>query len=275
MRLLTGLLFAGAFTITGVVPRQAVDADGTIDRSVLALRIVRDAGNEYGTAVLIHREDRGDNALLYFLTSSCLFRTADGEPLPRARAVELLVDETRTLDVKHEDLFMPVGSCVDVAVFRVTAAATTTLAPRPVVYDAPSAGADFLVSGYDRNGLPATLAGHIRFRSTLLASGDRDVSVLRGCVGAPAISQEGVFGIVSQCAANRSPVISLLSMARGFIERNVPRPITDARPISQLDFRNHEMAGLGCRSASITCFDGGKERCHERLRSTHRDPLRV
>jgi hypothetical protein len=168
--------------------------------------------------------------------------------------VELLVDETRTLDVKHEDLFMPVGSCVDVAVFRVTAAATTTLVPRPVVYDAPSAGTDFLVSGYDRNGHPATLAGRIRFRSTLLAIGDRDVSVLRGCVGAPAISQEGVFGIVSQCAANRSPVISLLSMARGFIERHVPPPTADARPTGQLDSCDDEIAVLAYHGASITWF---------------------
>ena len=66
----------------------------------------------------------------------------------------------------------------------------------------------------------------------LFAIGDRDLSALWGCVGAPAISQERVFGIVSQCSANRSPVISFLSMARGFIERNVPRPITDPRPIS-------------------------------------------
>jgi len=145
-----------------------------------------------------------------------------------------LVDETHTTDVKHEDVFMPVGSCVDVAVIRVTTAATTNLrfVPRPVVYDPPSAGTDFLVSGYDHNGHPATLAARIRFRSTLLAIGDRDLSALWGCVGAPAISQERVFGIVSQCSANRSPVISFLSMARGFIERNVPRPITDPRPIS-------------------------------------------
>ena len=45
MRLVVGLLFAGAFTIMGVVSRHAVAADGAIDRSVLALRIVRDAGN--------------------------------------------------------------------------------------------------------------------------------------------------------------------------------------------------------------------------------------
>jgi hypothetical protein len=227
MTVRTASLLAGALIIASIESRLAVSAQDTPDRSVLMLRVVRDVGEEYGTSVLIHRDDRGSNTVLHFLTSSCLFRTPQGEQRLPTRIIELLLDDgQQSLEVKRGDVFMPSGSCVDIAVFRVTAPATIALVPQRIIYDPPPAGAAFLASGYDLAGRPTRIAAHIRFRSTLLAIGDRDLSSLRGCVGAAAILQggEGVFGVVSECGPNRSPVIALLSVARRFIEQYVLPP---------------------------------------------------
>ena len=40
--------------------------------------------------------------------------------------------------------------------------------------------------------------------------------------GAPAISEDGIYGVVSECEANRAPVITLLAVAHSFIARQVP-----------------------------------------------------
>jgi len=243
MRLLTGLLWAGTLAIAGLSPGHVAAADATTDRSVFALRIVRDAGEVRGTCVLIHREDRGNDVSLYFLTSSRLFKAPDGTRHPLERTIQLLLDEGRTLDVKREDVLVASGNFLDVTVFRVLTpkatfrvlTANTTLLPRPVVFDPPRAGSAFHVSGYDQTAAPVMVGEHIRFESTRQVLGDRDASGLIGCVGAPAIAPEGVFGVVRECEPNRCPVISLLSIARRFIERQVPRPTTHASPTSQVD----------------------------------------
>jgi hypothetical protein len=156
---------------------------------------------------------------LYFLTSARLFKTADGGRYPAERAVYLELEDERAI-VKPHDVLLPGGSIVDVAILRV-AVPSTTLVPSRVVYELPASRNAFVVSGYDPTGIPVTRAEGIRFKSTRLVVGDRDASDLPGCVGAPAVSPEGVFGVVSECEVNRCPVISLLPMARPFIERHV------------------------------------------------------
>jgi hypothetical protein len=133
----------------------------------------------------------------------------------------VLLDDEHALEIQRDDQFVPAGAFVDVAILRATTT-PTTLVPRPLIYEAPSAEEVFLISGYDRSGAGATVAEHVRFQSTRLAVGDRDASALIGCVGAPAISRRGVFGVVSECHAGRSPVIALLSVARSLIDRHVP-----------------------------------------------------
>ena len=213
-----------AITIATGEARLAAAVQDAPAPSVVTVRVLRDVGEEHGTAVLIHRDDRGNNTVLHLLTSSGLFRTARGDQRPPARTIELLLYNGPRLEVTRTDVFIPSGGCMDVAVFRVTAPAATTLVPQPIVYDPPPAGTPFLVSGYDPAGRAVEVGAHIRFRSTLLAIGDRDVSNLRGCIGAPAIleDRQGVFGVVSECEPHRAPVIALLSAARRFIERYVP-----------------------------------------------------
>jgi hypothetical protein len=208
--------------------------DPPADDSVVKLRVVTDAGIIDGTGVVIHRDDRGSAVVLYLLTSSRLFKDREGEGLPRAQPVQVWVDAEHTLDVGRPDVFMPAGPVIDAVLLRATTAATRLVA-RPISYESPSVGEPFLVAGHDRFGAPALIAERIRFQSTLLATGDRDASTLLGCVGAPAISQKGVFGLVTECHQGRAPVIAILSMARSFIERHLPRSTRQTSSIPQFD----------------------------------------
>jgi hypothetical protein len=222
MRFLTALLLAGALLVTNIERPLAEPAQDTPDRSIVTLRLVREIAEEHGTAVLIRRDDHGSETVLHFLTSSHLFRTAQRDERPAAPRIELLLDGRAPLEVTRGDVFLASGGgCVDIAVFRMTVRTPIALVPERVIYDAPHAGGAFFILGFDEVGARTKLAAQIRFRSTLLAIGDRDVSRLRGCVGAPAVvaPDEGVFGVINECQPDRPPVIGLLSAARHFIER--------------------------------------------------------
>lgn len=226
------LLVLGALT-----PSPAGGA--STGESVVPLRILSDAGEVRGTAVVVRREDRGGNAVFYLLTSSRLFQTPEGEL--DVRPVRVRLANGRTIEVKPSDVMLPRGSIVEVAVLGVETPALE-LAPKPIDYEAPSVGSVFVIAGLDEKGAPKTVAEHVRFESTLLAVGDRELSALTGCVGAPAISLSGVVGIVRECEPGRSPVISLLAMARPFIERFLPR-VTFAPAIPQFRVVDREIAG--------------------------------
>ena len=240
MRLMTGLLL----TIALLFPLNArcQSADRTpVDRAVVQVRVTRDANETRGSAVVVHREDNTDAVVLYFLTSSRLFRNPDGEPVSPVSSVRLL-DGERSFNVSPDDVWIPGGNIAGVAILRV-ATERSNLVARPIVYNAPSPTDVFLVSGFDQAGANTSVAEHLRFESTLFAVGDRDVSGLLGCVGAPAMSQEGVFGIVSECQTNRSPVISLLSMSRSFIDKHIPRRTTTTASLPQFDLVDRQLTG--------------------------------
>lgn len=232
MRLPQSLLLAFAsFVAIGFSPAAG---DEAADSSVRKLHVVTDVREADGTCVLIQRDTVGPNVVLYFLTSGHLFRGPDDQPPPNVRAVRVFIDHEQTIDVGRDAIFLPGGALLDVVIVRATVAAAT-IAARPVSYEPPSIGDVFRISGYGADGAPAAVAERVRFKSTLLTVGDRDASTLAGCVGAPAISQKGLFGIVSECGVGRAPVVVLLSMAQSFIERHVPRPASrttyQARPL--------------------------------------------
>lgn len=106
--------------------------------------------------------------------------------------------------------------------------------PIPLAWAPPAIASAFEIAGYDGAGNPATITAHVRFASTRLLVGDRDISGLAGCIGAPAIGLDGLYGIVSECEPNRAPVITRLSMAYSFLARNLPglqpRPTLKEQP---------------------------------------------
>jgi hypothetical protein len=219
--------------LTGVPGRAAAASAPADARAARPLQLVYESRTFDGTCALVHAESREHDVALYFITSARLFKTAEGEPLPPARAIRVTLDDGSEVAVRHEDVFLPMGNLVDVAVLR-AAAPSATFVPGAMTFAAPPSGSDFLIAGYDRDGAQATIAEHARFVSTRLVVGDRDASGLAGCVGAPAISADGIYGVVSECDVNRAPVITLLSMAYPLIARHVPglmvRPTLRERP---------------------------------------------
>jgi hypothetical protein len=197
------------------------------------LQIVHASGILDGTCVLVSVEPREHDVMLHFITSARLFKTAEGQPLPPARAIRVTLDDGSEVAVQREDVFLPVGNLVDVAVLR-AAAPNATFVSEAMTFSVPPPERDFLIAGYDRDGAPATVAEHVRFVSPRLVVGDRDASGLAGCVGAPAISADGFYGVVSECDVDRVPIVTPLSIAYSFIARHVPellvRPTLSERP---------------------------------------------
>jgi hypothetical protein len=241
MRITSGLA-AAALAMSIAAPSATLASGAIVPASVVAVRVVTDGGDVRGTAVLIRQDERGDETTLSFLTSARLFHPS-GEDVQRPpMAVELRLEDGRTLNITHDDVIVGGGAFVDVAILRVTIArAGLRVQPAPVVFHAPDPGAVFLISGLDEHGGDTSVAEHVRFRSTLLVLGDRDASGLADCVGAPAFAADGIFGVVRECEPNRVPVISLLSMAQPFFERHLPRLTTSVAPTAQFRLVEREV----------------------------------
>ena len=190
-------------------------------RAVRPLRVVYDARVFDATCALIHTEPSGDGLALYFVTSARLFKTAEGERFRPASAVQITLEDGTGIVVRREDVFLPTGNLVDIAVLRAEVP-IAAVAAGSITFDPPAPASAFVIAGYGADGAPATIAGHVRFASTRLVVGDRDASPIAGCVGAPALGNDGIFGVVSECDANRAAVITPLSMAYAFIVRHVP-----------------------------------------------------
>jgi hypothetical protein len=204
----------------------SVTPEGRVS-SGLRLTVTRDEGTTEATCVLIARDEQvkgsvgATETVLYFLTAGRPFRRADGERLPHASAITITLEPGHTVDVKPDALSLPAGTSVDIAILRAVVQ-ETSLTPAPLAFHEPAAGSIFTVSGWNSTEAPTAVTQRVTRRSTLLLIGDGDLSSLMGCVGAPAIAEYGVFGIVTQCEAGRPPVVSLLAAARRWIDAHVP-----------------------------------------------------
>ena len=130
-----------------------------------------------------------------------------------------LYDMRAILAVMQQDVLLPSGDVLDVALLRATVV-HTDLVPDRIVWDPPSAHGELLVSGFDGSGATVDIPQRVRFESTLLIIGDRDASILDGCIGASAAAGGGAFGIVTSCEPGKAPKITLFRAARPFIERH-------------------------------------------------------
>jgi len=211
LALTTALLAAAPVTARASTPAQAV----------LRVQILTRAGTLDGTCVLFHRESRANDTVLYFLTSAKLMKSTEADLRAGARHIRILRDDGAPIEVEAANLVVPTGDMVDVAIIRVVAP-LGTLVPLPLVLEPPSPGSVFIISGFGADGSRVTVPQRVGFEATLAIGGDRDASAIAGCAGAPAIVEGGVFGIVSECAPGRTPWMTPLSVARGFISRHVP-----------------------------------------------------
>ena len=213
---------AGAFGVALVaISVGSVMPEGP-GSSGLRLTVTRDEGTTEATCVLIARDEavkRNDGAtetVLHFLTAGRPFRRSDGEPLPSARAITITLEPGHTIQVKPDGLTLAAGTSVNIAILRAVAQ-EISIVPTPLAFHEPPAGTAFAVSGWNSGQVPTAVTQHVTRRSTLLLIGDSELSTLVGCVGAPATTEYGVFGIVTQCDAGRPPVVSLLAAARRWI----------------------------------------------------------
>jgi hypothetical protein len=173
-----------------------------------------------GTCTLIDVAPHGNDVQLSFVTSLRLFKSVQGPFLP-PREIELTLDDGRRMLVPRDGVILPSGNMIDIALLRVVAPAGS-YTPTALAATTPAIGSTFEILGYDAEDDPMTMTAHVRFASTALVVGDRDASALAGCVGAPAVGSDGVFGIVSECDPHRAAVIARLSMSYAFLGRYLP-----------------------------------------------------
>jgi len=164
--------------------------------AVLRLELTLGGRERLGTAVLVDRQPRSDGVTLYFLTSSRL--------VPWNSTVQ-------TVGIRRAS---------DIGVLRIFAGKSDAV-PLPMRFDAPGPGEAFTIAGFDEAQRLVTVSERISFVSPELVVGDRS-SGLVGCVGAPAISDGSVFGIVTDCQSDRPPTIEPLSAARRFLTPRIP-----------------------------------------------------
>jgi hypothetical protein len=173
------------------------------------------------TAFFIHQQRDVDAAILYFLTSARPFKESAADLRAGTRRIRLIRHGEVPIEVAPTDVTLPVGNMLDVAVIRVVGS-RGSVAPMPLVFEPPSPGQLFVVSGFSKQETALAVPQRVHFAATSLIVGDRDASTLAGCSGAPATVEGGAFGIVTDCQQGRGPSIVPLSVARSFILRHVP-----------------------------------------------------
>ena len=185
------------------------------------LQIIYPTATLDGTCALVWTESSDAERLLYFVTSLQFFRDLQGNPYAPQAIVRILLDDGRTVDVPRQGVILPRGNLVDLAILRV-AVPTAMTVPSSVVLDPLSADTAFVIAGHDSDGTPTDIPQQARQVSTRLMVGDRDASMLQGCLGAPALVDSGIVGIVSRCEPGRAPIITLLSAAYPLLARSIP-----------------------------------------------------
>jgi hypothetical protein len=225
-------VLAGLTLLLGTTThRQRLAAEAVAGQPVFRIDILQGNRTTWGTGVLVHEEPRGANSLVCILTAAHIFEWTDDESLRHEQHVRVHVSEARVLEVKSNDVFLPAGAMLDVGVLCAVGP-KTGLVPLPLVFEPPPPGSGFVISGYRQDGTQATIPQRVRFASTMFVIGDRIASDLAGCGGAPALVENHVFGIVSDCRVGRTPTIAVLTLARSFIARYVPgltiRPTTSS-----------------------------------------------
>ena len=195
---------------------------GATEPAIVRLQVTGGGGTTEGTAFLIHQARTDQGVVQYFVTAAHLFNP---EPLGERRILPLrirLVTDTSTVaSLGGSDVRFPGGTYAGLDIAVLKAMSSAELRPVTVSAEPPRAGDMFLVKGYQGNRL-TTLTERVRARSTRLVIGDRTAADVSGLMGAPAMTDRGVFGLVSECSSTRAPVVTLLEAAGGFLSRVIP-----------------------------------------------------
>ena len=194
------------------------------------------AGVAVGNCVLLHQRPGGHiGSDLYFLTAGQLLQSV-GQP-SRIRIVDAVGSafETTISNVLLPD---EGDSSLDVALIRIPATFEKTLAVVPVALEPPKSGEIFLVQ--DHRGSAAI--GRVAFRSSSRVVGDRTVEDANEFLGAPALLENGMFGIVTEHSSTGLPIVTMLTAARAFLSRTIAdwQPSETANPLFHIEHRVFE-----------------------------------
>jgi hypothetical protein len=232
-------------TVIGLSPGVASAADGMADVAAASLRVeIRSPhGVSDGTCVLIHQTRDGNTVLGYLLTAQRLF---DPDVLGTWRPHELLVrvflgDTVVEADGSQVTFSAETDQPLGLAVIKVVMSrAQPAIAPLSVA--PPDRAAAFVIRPFSQEAI---------------AVGD-DAAAPGHCLGAPAISNAGVFGIATECAPDRAPAITTLAAARTFLLQVLPmwKPSPEAPPIFRVEHRNVDpyLNDAGCEQKT-SVFD--------------------
>jgi hypothetical protein len=178
---------ACAFSALTIVPAQSDQPVAIADQdAVMQLRLERDHQEMIATAVLVHRDDGPHGVVLYFLTSESLLFPASSPP-------QFWPDAEGEMSTR--------APAPSIAVLRILIE-NSPLVPARVTIDPPQLGEPFFIVSRDAAGARVLVLQHIGVMSARDATGDVPMPT-PGCVGAPAVSEKGVFGIVRECEPNR------------------------------------------------------------------------
>jgi hypothetical protein len=205
--------------LLGTTPAWTAEPTAAVPAPAHRLTIVRAGQTVHATCVLVRKDVRERDVVLYFVTAGHLFKSPDGQALPYAASIQLT--GSVSVDVQPAHVSLPRGNLVDVAVVRIVAPAAA-LEPPVLTLDVPSVGTRFVVSGFDVRGRPQQSIQHVSRVATLVLVGDRPISAAGECAGAPAIAGRSVFGFVGTCSPVTPPVIIPLSAIASWVRRYVP-----------------------------------------------------
>ena len=205
----TALLAGTLALVVGSPARASSDAP-----SLVHLATMHDGVAIDGTGVVVGTERAGQ--VTWVLTAGALFRRADGEPA--ADPVQVTVGG-RTVVVPPERILRPVGDLTGIALLVIHGLPGETLSMK-LDYAAPAVGGVFVIAGLS-GGMREDVAERVQFVATRLVVGDRLLAGIDACLGAPALSERGVLGIVTDCAGGRAPVVTLVSTSRAFLARHL------------------------------------------------------
>jgi hypothetical protein len=207
--------------LAGAIPTARAESTDPVAPVALSLTLVRDHQPIQATCVLVRRDVREPDIVLYFVTAGHLFKSPEGDALSYPQSITVNVSPTVGLAVRPADVSLPHGDLVDVAVFQITLR-DTALRPPSLTLVAPSARDAFTVLGFDLSGRPQQSPQHVSRVATLALIGDRPLSGLVGCAGAPVVAERAVFGFVGKCGPYERPVIVPFAAIASWINRYVP-----------------------------------------------------
>lgn len=251
-RLVYGLLLVTAVTVVPATAQSVAQAQPFAHR----VRIVRDGGPVEATAVLVRRQPDDEHVVLHFVTAAHPFKNVIGRPSPyESLSVEV---QGTNLEVRPQDLVLPSG-VIDIAILRVTVS-SSAVAPPPLTLEIPAPGAPFFLAGFGAAGNPVKLEQHVRRVATLAVAGDRSVTGMTGCAGAPALFEQRVFGIVSTCGSDTPPVVVPFAAIADWLKRHVPGGLTLPLPmLTEFRLTERDLEGplltVACREAQTGDID--------------------